>query len=286
MIERLPLHQPPGSVQRRRAVPCSRPRGAQAQQRVAGRHHGLGDVEAVVHAAAGCAGSDASRLASEPRARRPRERLASAYQVRALNVAEGSEHDRHPACLVRRRKEAPEGRPPGSSPSSAGAPGPRRSASLLQSGPTICPASSRFASTKRPLVTTRGRPQAAGRWQQLRRDPGSLWPSRGRCSEDPDATRAQGAGGLAAAPIPRRPAFQRLITESLQLAECTGGLAMGRTRRRDGRHCSSLTRLVAAAAPYCLRSAQVCATRGSSRRSPRPDIGFKRVPLAQATTAG
>lgn len=55
---------------------------------------------------------------------------------------------------------------------------------------------------------------------------------------------------------------------------------------RDGGQASNLTRLAAAAAPYCLSSPQVCATRGCSRCAPRPDIGLRRVPLAQAATAG
>lgn len=51
-------------------------------------------------------------------------------------------------------------------------------------------------------------------------------------------------------------------------------------------HCSSLTRFPAAAAPYCLRSAEVCATSGWSRCAPRPEMGLSRVLFDQATTAG
>ena len=52
------------------------------------------------------------------------------------------------------------------------------------------------------------------------------------------------------------------------------------------RHCSNLTRFPAAAAPYCLRSAHVCATSGWSRCAPRPDMGLSRLLFVQATTAG
>ena len=56
----VPLHHPPGPGQRTRANQGRRTSGAQAQDALARRHHAPADVAALVHAAAGRAGTAAA----------------------------------------------------------------------------------------------------------------------------------------------------------------------------------------------------------------------------------